>query len=186
MNKTRPRAYVLKIFKSKTIWIKILIFSIPKIIHCFISFFLFYFGPPVFILLSFWLISYSQSYFSSVQSAVRPNHAFGPPTQFPLVIFDLRMPAAAFGLPDRRTALHCVVRLRHRGAGSSAPPLPIWKWLHPIAFPFPFPPPVPALLKFHCPASLPLIARLPSPYNLIKGVMRAPPSLHQSTTGRLY
>jgi hypothetical protein len=47
--------------------------------------------------------------FFADESAVRSNRVFGPPTQFPLVIFDLNMPTATFGHPGCRTALRCVV-----------------------------------------------------------------------------
>jgi hypothetical protein len=72
--------------------------------------------------------------FSSVQSTVWLNHAFGPPTQFPLIIFNLKTLATSFGLPSR-TAIHYVIRLRHRGAASPPPPLPLRKWPHPKASP---------------------------------------------------
>jgi hypothetical protein len=36
--------------------------------------------------------------FSPTQSIVQPNRAFGPPTQFPLAIFNLEMTIATFGL----------------------------------------------------------------------------------------
>jgi hypothetical protein len=73
--------------------------------------------------------------FSLAQSAVRPNRAFSPSTQFPLVIFDLQTLAAAFGLPGCCTALRCVVCLWHHGAVSPPPPLPLKKWPHSITSP---------------------------------------------------
>jgi hypothetical protein len=136
-----------------------------KILSCF--YFLFHFGPPTFLLLSFWPISYFSHNFLSVQSPGRPNHAFDPSTQFPLVIFDLQTPVATFSLLGRRVALRCVIRLWHSGAASPPPPLPLQKQSHPIASPSSFPspiigaiqvpPPLPPSLSafaFRCPMAL--------------------------------
>jgi hypothetical protein len=86
----------------------------------FILFFLFCFGPPIFLLLSFSPISYSQPYFF-----YRTSLQFGPLSQFPLVIFDFQTLAVAFGRPGRRATLRCVICLRHRGDTSPPPSLPL-------------------------------------------------------------
>jgi hypothetical protein len=119
------------------------------------------------------------------RSAARPNHAFGPPTQFSLLIFDLQTLAPTFGLPrpPRRSSLCCPPPiLRSRLASSPSPPskmattyrLPIsiscnrchWSF---IAVP-----------------SLPLTAWLPPPYDSIKGAIRALPLSTASISASIY
>jgi hypothetical protein len=89
----------------------------------------------------------SAIFFSLAQSVVQSNHTFGPSTQFPLVIFDFQTPDDAFGLPGHYAALHCVIRLRHRGAASPSPPLPLRKRSHPIASSSPFRSPVTNIIE---------------------------------------
>jgi hypothetical protein len=139
---------------------------------------------PVFILLPFWLISYSHLYFFLlVRSAVRPNRAFDPSTQFPLVIFDLETLVAAFDLLSCRAALHCVIRLWHYGAASPPPPLPLRKRPQPIASPSPFSFPVTGTIE-------PYKRRDESTLIIHRthhdsSSSRPEPSLHRSTIGRL-
>jgi hypothetical protein len=138
VNKIRSHLYIFWRILNKNIWIKILIFSGPKILTCFYLIFSFLFLPanihsPIF--LPHLILS---TIFFSAQSTVWSNHAFGPPTQFSLVIFNLQMPTATFSLLGQHDALCCVVRLRHRGAASPPPPLPLWKWPHHIASISPF------------------------------------------------
>jgi hypothetical protein len=62
--KTRSHFHIFwRVFKSKIIWIKFLIFSSPKFLPCFYFLSIFQFGLSVFLLLSFWPISYYQPYF---------------------------------------------------------------------------------------------------------------------------
>jgi hypothetical protein len=63
--------------------------------------------------------------FLPTQLVVQLNCAFGPPTQFYLVIFDIQTPAATFRLPDRRARSSlCHPRLApsSRLASPSSPP----------------------------------------------------------------
>jgi hypothetical protein len=127
-------AYVLKNFEIKNHLNQISNFQQPKN-H---SLYLFRFSFSVLARQYFFSylssLSYTLSYiFSLDQSTVRSNRAFCPPTQFPLVIFVIQTLAATFSLPAHRAALRRVIRLRHRGAASPPPPLPLRKWPHPIA-----------------------------------------------------
>jgi hypothetical protein len=118
-------------------------FQQPKNYSYFYFFFSFLFWPTS-ISSSIFLVHLILSviFFLPTQSAIRLSRAFSPATQFPLVIFDLQMPATAFGLSGRCTALCCVVRLRYCGAASPPPPFLHQKWLHTIAFPSLFSSPV--------------------------------------------
>jgi hypothetical protein len=147
INKIRSQLHMFwRISKSETIWIKFLIFSSPKLLPYF--YFLFFFSVLVHQYSFFYLSSPSHTLshiFSLTQSAVRPNHTFGPSTQFPLVIFDLQTLAATFDLPSRHAALRYVVSLR----GAASPPAPplLQKWSHPITSPSPFLSPVTSVIK---------------------------------------
>jgi hypothetical protein len=146
MNKTRFHLYMFwRIFKSKTIWIKFLIFSSPKIISCFYFFsiltcehYFSYLCDP----------SHTLSHISSLgQSVVRSNRAFGLSTS--------RRQPPLFAVSSAYDTVE--------------PPrlLPFWKWLHPIVSPSLFlypvtsaielPPPLhssPWLPTFHHPTAL--------------------------------
>jgi hypothetical protein len=119
----------------------------------FIYFFLFYFGPPIFILLSFSPISYSQPYVftdpisSSAQPRIRPTN--------PIYFGHLRPPDASRHLqPPRLLPHHC--SLCH---------LPLASWNHLGS---------PSSPLNSCTPRLPLTACHPPPYGPLKGAMRAP------------
>jgi hypothetical protein len=190
MNKARSHLHMFwRIFKSKIIWIKFLIFSSPKILSCFYVLFLPASIPsPIFLshLIILTII------FSAVESAVRSNRAFGPPTQFPLVIFDLNTPTATFGYPSRCATLRCVVHHWHHGAASPPLPPPLRKWSHPIASPSLFPTPATDAIEVPSPSALrpykrrdestPIIHRTHPDSNLSSRTEQSP---HRSTTGHL-
>jgi hypothetical protein len=72
-------------------------------------------------------------FFSPAQLAIPPTNpiSFGH--------FDLQTPVATFNLPGCHAALLYVVHLRHWGAVSPPPPLPLRIWSDPIISPSPFP-----------------------------------------------
>jgi hypothetical protein len=153
-----------RIFKSKFILLKFLIFSSPKFLLCFYFLFLFQFDPPVFILLSFCPISYSQPYFfigpvsSSAQPCIRPTE--------PISFGHLRHPDASCHLqpprPSRHSLLCCPPPApSSRLASSPSSPLKMAA-LHRLSFFI-------SISRNWChwsstvDASLPLTVRLPTP-----------------------
>jgi hypothetical protein len=171
------------------------IFSSPKILPYFISFFLFCFGRQY----SFSYLSsdlkLSAIFFSSAQLAVWPNCTFGPPTQFCLGV---RHPDASRHLwpprPSHRSLLCFLPPIPSSRLTSSSSPQ---KTAAPHLLPFPI---SISRNRRHWSStvttSLLMIARLLPPYGSIKGAMGAPPlstaptlapiSPHRSTTSRLY
>jgi hypothetical protein len=146
-----------------------------KSFHVFISFFLFCFGPPVF-LLSFYLISYSQSYFFAgpVSSSAQPRIRLTDPISFghlqPVDVNHRLQPPR----PPRRSLL-CRLPLAPWSCLASTPSSPL-KTTAPHRLPFPI---FISRNRRHwsstAAASLPLTVRLLPPYGPIKGAMRAPP-----------
>jgi hypothetical protein len=129
-------------WRIKTIWIKFPIFNSQKSLPVFISFFLFYFGPQVFLLLSFWP-SHTLSHFFAgpVSSSILPRIRATNPISFG----HLRPLHTSRRLQPPRLPCHSTLCHPPSAPWSCLAPPP--KCLHPIASPSPFPSPVTGVIE---------------------------------------